>query len=136
MPAGALGIASAAVAAALCHRFLGHFDRRPALAPLNCRVIWFTRFAIAVSTLAALGSTGGAGTAAAMFRGDASHLGLYESPAPTLESVAWRFQRRAESFPPPPFTTASCTSEAPTTVSMQFALGTAAGRGLFQRKAL
>ncbi|HXO16991.1 MAG TPA: PQQ-binding-like beta-propeller repeat protein [Candidatus Dormibacteraeota bacterium] len=64
---------------------------------------WFTRGALAFSALAAIGATAGDPAAPTMFGEDAAHLGLYDSPAPALTTVAWRFQTKGRIFSSPTF---------------------------------
>ena len=60
----------------------------------------YARFAVAAAAFATLGATGASGSPA-MFHGDAAHLGVYDSAAPSLKSVAWRFHTKGKIFSSP-----------------------------------
>jgi eukaryotic-like serine/threonine-protein kinase len=64
---------------------------------------WLVRAALASSAFAAIGATAGEPSAPAMFRDNAQHTGLYDSPAPKLETIAWRFQTKGRIFSSPTF---------------------------------
>lgn len=60
------------------------------------------RIALAVPAMAALvAASASAETAGTMFRGDAAHTGVYDSAAPTLKTVKWRFQTKGKIFSSP-----------------------------------
>jgi eukaryotic-like serine/threonine-protein kinase len=62
------------------------------------RVKWFARILIAVCISSALSVEATPQQGGAMFRGDAAHLGLYASIAPSLKSVRWRFHTEGKIF--------------------------------------
>ncbi|HZY96011.1 MAG TPA: PQQ-binding-like beta-propeller repeat protein [Candidatus Cybelea sp.] len=63
---------------------------------------WAARISIVLAAPIAFGAAASAQqSAATMFRGDAAHHGLYESPAPALKSVRWRFRTPGKIFSSP-----------------------------------
>jgi eukaryotic-like serine/threonine-protein kinase len=57
--------------------------------------------AIAASAFVSPGAPALADADATMFRADAAHLGIYDSPAPKLNAVKWRFQTKGRIFSSP-----------------------------------
>jgi outer membrane protein assembly factor BamB len=65
-------------------------------------VTWAVRISIVLGASIAFGMVADADESfASMFRGDAAHRGLYESSAPTLRVVRWRFHARGAMFSSP-----------------------------------
>ncbi len=65
------------------------------------KVNWIVRTAIGVSTVGALSTACMASENPSMFRADAARQGLYDSPAPSLATVKWRFQTKGKIFSSP-----------------------------------